>query len=96
VVDVLSSFALWFVSVRCLQCGASPLSGSMDEMTSSNDSFSCASFYFPVFYLVCRILINSFRFSLFYTELPTKAKRPAYPLEWVWFEPSLYFFMERS
>jgi hypothetical protein len=22
---------------------------------------------------------------LFYTELPTKAKRPAYPLEWVWF-----------
>jgi hypothetical protein len=33
---------------------------------------------------------------LFYTELPTKAKRPAYPLEWVWFVPSLYFFMERS
>jgi hypothetical protein len=44
---------------------------------------------------VCRLLNYCCRFSLFYTECPTKAKRPAYPLGWVWFEPSLYLFMER-
>jgi hypothetical protein len=54
-------------------------------MTISMILFSLCLLYFFL-YFVCRLLIYSFRFSLFYTELPTKAKRPAYPLEWVWFE----------
>jgi hypothetical protein len=51
-------------------------------MTSSNDSFFVPPL-FPDFILVCCLPINSFRFSLFYSESPTKAKRPAYPLECV-------------
>jgi hypothetical protein len=52
------------------------------QMTSLMILFSCASFIFFI-YFVCHLLINSFRFSLFYTELPTKAIRTAYPLQWV-------------
>jgi hypothetical protein len=92
----LSLFALRWVLIHSLPpVWCFSLIWTDGRMTSSNDSFFCASFYLSVFILVCRILINSFRFSLFYTESPTKAKRPAYLHAWVWFEPSLYFFMER-
>jgi hypothetical protein len=76
-------------------CGISPLSGP----TVNDDSmilFYLCLLYFSVLF---RVSFTNLLFPVllvFYTDLPTKAKRPAYPLEWVWFEPSLYLFMERS